>query len=156
MMIRAEIGLDPWTVFAQGLEKQTGISIGVVVVLIGFGVLLMWIPLRQRPGVGTVANVLLIGPVMDLVLPLIATPDELWARIVYDFAVAHFAKTMERRQLLASMTPLYLGWVASFVAEVGALDGAAAEARIESLCAAFEREKRYLIARWRWPDTFNP
>lgn len=83
-------------------------------------------------------------------------PDELWARVVYDFAVAHFAKTMERRQLLGSMTPLYLGWVASFVGEVRALDGAAAEARVETLCAAFEREKRYLIARWRWPDTFNP
>jgi hypothetical protein len=82
--------------------------------------------------------------------------DELWARIVYDFAVAHFAKTMERRQLLASMTPLYLGWVASFFAEVGPLDGAAAEGRVEALCTAFEREKRYLIARWRWPDTFNP
>jgi hypothetical protein len=82
--------------------------------------------------------------------------DELWARVVYDFAVAHFAKTMERRQLLGSMTPLYLGWVASFVGEIRGLDGAAAEARVDALCGAFEREKRYLIARWRWPDTFNP
>ncbi|GAA1703316.1 membrane protein [Microcella alkalica] len=82
LMIRAEIGLDPWTVFAQGLEKQTGVSIGVVVVLLGAGVLLLWIPLRQRPGIGTVLNVLLIGPVMDLVLPLIATPEPLWGRIL--------------------------------------------------------------------------
>ncbi len=100
MMIRAEIGLDPWTVFAQGLEKQTGISIGIIVVLIGFGVLLLWIPLRQRPGIGTVANVLLIGPVMDLSLPFIATPDELWARILL------FAGGIV---LLAIATGLYIG-----------------------------------------------
>lgn len=100
MMIRAEIGLDPWTVFAQGLEKQTGISIGVVVVLIGAGVLLLWIPLRQRPGIGTVLNVLLIGPVMDLTLPLIATPEPLWARILL------FAGGL---LLLSIATGLYIG-----------------------------------------------
>jgi hypothetical protein len=88
--------------------------------------------------------------------PTFRIPDELWARVVYDFAVAYFAKAMERRQLLGSMTPLYLGWVASFVADVRPLDAAAAEARVEALCAAFEREKRYLISRWRWPDSFNP
>jgi len=100
MMIRAEIGLDPWTVFAQGLEKQTGISIGVVVVLIGAGVLLLWIPLRQRPGIGTVLNVLLIGPVMDLTLPLITTPGPLWARILL------FAGGL---LLLSIATGLYIG-----------------------------------------------
>lgn len=82
--------------------------------------------------------------------------DHQWARVVYDFAVAHFVKTMERRQLLASLTPLYLGWIASFVSETASLDEPAAEARVEALCAAFEREKRYLISRWRWPDGFNP
>jgi hypothetical protein len=83
-------------------------------------------------------------------------PDELWARTVYDFAVAHFAKLMERNQLLGSMTPLYLGWVASFMNETRELDARAAEQRVEALCGAFEREKSYLIARWRWPDGFNP
>jgi hypothetical protein len=63
---------------------------------------------------------------------------------------------MERRQLLASLTPLYLGWIASFAGETRSLDEQAAEARVEALCAAFEQEKRYLIARWRWPDGFNP
>ena len=82
--------------------------------------------------------------------------DHQWARIVYDFAVAHFVKTMERRQLLASLTPLYLGWIASYFSETASLDEPAAEARIEVLCAAFEHEKRYLISRWRWPDGFNP
>ena len=82
--------------------------------------------------------------------------DALWARVVYDFAVAHSTRALERGQLLRSMTPLYLGWVAGFVNDVRALDPAATEARVEALCAAFEREKRYLIGRWRWPDTFNP
>jgi len=82
--------------------------------------------------------------------------DALWARVVYDFAVAHYLRTMERQQLLRSMTPLYLGWVAGFVNDVRTLDAAATEARVERLCAAFEREKRYAIARWRWPDEFNP
>jgi hypothetical protein len=82
--------------------------------------------------------------------------DSLWARVVYDFAVAHSVRTLERGQLLRSMTPLYLGWVAGFVNDVTALDADATEARVEGLCAAFEREKQYLIRRWRWPDSFNP
>jgi hypothetical protein len=82
--------------------------------------------------------------------------DALWARVVYDFAVAHYTRAMERGQLLRSMTPLYLGWVAGFVNDVRGLDGSGTEARIETLCAAFEREKRYLIGRWRWPDSFTP
>jgi hypothetical protein len=82
--------------------------------------------------------------------------DALWARIVYDFAVAHFVKTVERGQLLGAMTPLYLGWLAGFLRDKSDGDAAAAEARVEALCAAFEREKPYLIARWRWPEDFNP
>lgn len=83
-------------------------------------------------------------------------PDALWARIVYDFAVGWRTKSMDRNQLLLSMTPLYLGWVASWVNEVGPLEPGAAEARVERLCEAFEQEKRYLISRWRWPDRFTP
>ncbi|HZZ83927.1 MAG TPA: hypothetical protein VFE30_05280 [Anaeromyxobacteraceae bacterium] len=82
--------------------------------------------------------------------------DGLWARIVYDFAVAWFAKLVERRQLLASMTPLYRGWMAGFLRATRNLDDAGTEARVEGICRAFEQEKRYLIARWRWPDSFNP
>jgi len=83
-------------------------------------------------------------------------PDLLWARVIYDFSVAWRVKAMERAQLLRSLTPLYLGWVASFVNEVAQLDAAATEARVERLCEAFEAEKPYLIARWRWPDRFAP
>jgi len=82
--------------------------------------------------------------------------DALWARVLYDFAVGWRFKAMDRRQLLRSLTPIYLGWVASFVNEVGPLGPAAADERVERLCAAFEDEKPYLISRWRWPDRFNP
>ncbi len=83
-------------------------------------------------------------------------PDRLWAHVVYDFAVGWRVKAMDRLQLLRSMTPLYLGWVASWVNEVGPLDAAAADERLERLCEAFEAEKPYLISRWRWPDRFTP
>jgi hypothetical protein len=82
--------------------------------------------------------------------------DALWARIVYDFAVAWRQKVMDRNQLLLSMTPLYMGWAASWANEVGPLDAAATEERLERLCQAFELEKPYLISRWRWPERFSP
>jgi hypothetical protein len=82
--------------------------------------------------------------------------DALWARIVYDFALAHATRVVERQQLLRSMTPLYLGWVRGFVEDVRELDGDGTEARVEALCGSFEGEKHYAIARWRWPDSFNP
>ncbi|MGB8933297.1 MAG: hypothetical protein WCC48_18785 [Anaeromyxobacteraceae bacterium] len=82
--------------------------------------------------------------------------DRLWARLVYDFAVAHSVRSVERGQLLQAMTPLYLGWVGSFANELQGLDPPAAEARVERLCRAFEAEKRYLVGRWRWPESFVP
>ena len=70
-MVQASIGLDPWTVFAQGISLQTGIGIGWVTNLLGFFVLLLWIPLRQKPGVGTIANILLVGTSMQITLGLV-------------------------------------------------------------------------------------
>ncbi|HET7826619.1 MAG TPA: hypothetical protein VFK90_14890 [Anaeromyxobacter sp.] len=83
-------------------------------------------------------------------------PDPIWARVVYDFAVAWRVKVMDRLQLLRSLTPIYMGWLASFVNDVGELDRIRTEDRIERLCLAFEAEKPYLISRWRWPDRFMP
>ncbi len=83
-------------------------------------------------------------------------PDALWARIVYDFAVGWRVKAMDRDQLLRSLTPIYLGWVAGYVNEVASLGPAEADARVERLCEAFEQEKPYIISRWRWPDRFSP
>ncbi len=82
--------------------------------------------------------------------------DALWARVVYDFALAWHMRLMERTQLLRSMTPIYLAWLASHANEVRELDGPGTEARVERLCRAFEETKPYLISRWRWPDRFNP
>jgi hypothetical protein len=83
-------------------------------------------------------------------------PDAVWAKTVYDFALAHRLRTISRAHLLGALTPLYLGWVASYAAEVRALDAEAAERRIERLAEAFEEAKSYFVSRWRWPDRFNP
>lgn len=83
-------------------------------------------------------------------------PDEIWARAIFDFSVAHLTRRVERRQLLRSLAPLYLGWLAGLARAATTLDEAGFEARTEAMASAFEREKRYLIARWRWPDEFNP
>lgn len=83
-------------------------------------------------------------------------PDALWARSVYDFGVAHHLRILARDHLLKSLTALYLGWVASFVAQGEHATPAEVEDQVERLCLAFEAEKRYLISRWRWPDRFNP
>ncbi|QHC57085.1 hypothetical protein GSU10_12715 [Rathayibacter tanaceti] len=80
MMIRAAIGVDPWTVFAQGLARQSGLGIGLLTNLIGLLVLLLWIPLRQRPGLGTVLNVLVVGTMIDVGLRVLPAPEEWWAR----------------------------------------------------------------------------
>lgn len=82
-MIRAALGVAPWTVFSQGLSLHTPLSIGILTNIIGLCVLLLWIPLRQRPGIGTVCNILLVGPGIDLGLWLLPTPETLWARIAF-------------------------------------------------------------------------
>jgi glucosylglycerate synthase len=83
-------------------------------------------------------------------------PDELWVRIVYDFALAYRLRTISRTHLLGALTPLYLGWVASYALEVGNASAAEAEQRVEKLARAYEEGKPYLLSRWRWPDRFNP
>jgi len=75
IMVRVGIGLDPWTVFAQGISRQTGVGIGWVTNIVGFLVLLLWIPLRQRPGLGTVANILLVGTSMQATLAVFPAVD---------------------------------------------------------------------------------
>jgi uncharacterized membrane protein YczE len=72
LMVIADLGLSPWDVLHQGISRQTGIPIGTVVIITGFAVLLLWIPLKERIGIGTIANAIVIGIVLDgalLVLP---------------------------------------------------------------------------------------
>ncbi len=81
LMVQSGLGLDPWDVFHEGLTHHVPLSFGQVVIAVGAIVLLLWIPLRQRPGIGTVLNVLLIGLAADAGIALVAAPDEMWARV---------------------------------------------------------------------------
>ncbi|MGE5231769.1 MAG: hypothetical protein ACM3NS_08500 [Deltaproteobacteria bacterium] len=81
-------------------------------------------------------------------------PDEVWARTIYDFALAYRLRVMSRDHLLGALTPLYLAWVAGYAGEVGAMSPGAVEQRLDRLGAAFEAQKPYLVSRWRWPDRF--
>jgi uncharacterized membrane protein YczE len=81
MQLRAALGLDPWDVFHQGLTEHVGLSFGVVTMIVGAAVLLLWIPLRQRPGLGTVSNVFVIGLSVDAALSLIPVLHGLPLRI---------------------------------------------------------------------------
>jgi len=81
MQLRATLGLDPWDVFHQGVARHLPVTFGTVVAITGVAVLLLWIPLRQRPGIGTVANVIVIAVSVDVALALIAEPTGLPARI---------------------------------------------------------------------------
>lgn len=81
LFIRAGLGLDPWDVFHQGVAGRTGLSIGAVVIIVSFLVLLLWIPLRQRPGFGTLANAVLVGAFADIGLALIPAFTHLGGQI---------------------------------------------------------------------------
>ena len=81
IFIRAGLGLDPWDVFHQGVSEKTGFSMGVVVIAVSFLVLLLWIPLRQMPGIGTIANAILVGLFADLGLWLIPDVSHLGGQI---------------------------------------------------------------------------
>jgi uncharacterized membrane protein YczE len=81
VMVRAGLGLDPWDVFHQGLSGRTGMTIGVASAVVGVAVLLAWIPLRNRPGIGTVANVIVIAVTVDAALAVLPEPTGLPVRI---------------------------------------------------------------------------
>ena len=100
LMLRAAIGVAPWDVLSQGVSRVTGMPFGLATNLIGVVVLLFWIPIRQRPGVGTVLNVLLIGPSAQLGLFLVPELESLWVRIPV------FAGGLT---LVAVATGLYIG-----------------------------------------------
>jgi uncharacterized membrane protein YczE len=100
LIVRAAIGVAPWDVLTQGISLKTGWGFGVITIVIGAFLLLLWIPLRQKPGIGTVLNVLLVGPAADFGLWLIPADLDLWARILL------FAAGLS---VLALATGLYLG-----------------------------------------------
>ena len=81
LQVRSTLGLDPWDVLHQGIARHAGIAIGTVVILVGAAVLLLWIPLRQWPGLGTISNVILIGVSMNTNLDWLPHPHLLVWRI---------------------------------------------------------------------------
>ncbi len=82
LQIRAGLGLDPWDVFHQGIDIRTPLSFGAVTIAVGALVLLLWLPLRQRPGIGTLSNVVVIGLAVDATLAVLDAPESLAARWV--------------------------------------------------------------------------
>jgi uncharacterized membrane protein YczE len=90
MLVLGGLGLDPWDVLHQGLARRTGIPIGTWTIIVGAAVLVLWVPLRQRPGVGTACNVVVIGAVVDIVLATVPVPHAWplrWASMVAGVAL---------------------------------------------------------------------
>lgn len=82
LLVRSRLGLDPWDVLHQGIARHVGLQIGTVVIIVGALALLVWIPLRQRPGLGTISNMVLVGLTMDGVLDLMPRTNSLPLRWV--------------------------------------------------------------------------
>jgi uncharacterized membrane protein YczE len=82
LIVRGELGVAPWDVLTQGIAKQTGLNFGLITVITSGIVLLLWIPIRQKPGFGTIMNALLVGPAADVGLWLIPSGLDLWVRIL--------------------------------------------------------------------------
>lgn len=99
-MVRGEIGAAPWDVLSQGISRHVPLSFGVITILTSVVVLLLWLPLRQRYGVGTLLNALLVGPSADVGLLLIPVGQPLWLRIAF-FVIGLL--------VLAAATGLYIG-----------------------------------------------
>jgi len=81
LLVLANLGLDPWDVFHQGLSRTFGLAIGTWAIIVGVVVLLLWIPLHQRPGIGTASNVVLVGLTMNVVLGHVHAPHAMVARV---------------------------------------------------------------------------
>lgn len=80
LMVQARLGLDPWDVLHQGIARLLGVRIGWVVIVVSFVVLAAWIPLRQRPGFGTISNAVVVGLVVNVAVSLIPAPSALATR----------------------------------------------------------------------------
>ena len=81
--IRANLGMSPWDAFHQGIALRTPLSVGLVTIAVSVVVLLGWIPLRQRPGLGTLLNATLVGVMIDVTLFVVGETELLWLRVVY-------------------------------------------------------------------------
>ena len=85
MLITANAGVSPWTVLAQGISIKTGYSIGISTFIVSIGVLILWIPLKQKPGIGTILNTIIISIVLDVSLPYLPTPESFFLQALQVF-----------------------------------------------------------------------
>lgn len=85
MLIAANVGVSPWTVLAQGISIKTGYSIGIATFIVSIGVLILWIPLKQKPGIGTILNTIIISIVLDVSLPYLPTPESFFLQALQVF-----------------------------------------------------------------------
>jgi len=99
-IVRGAIGAAPWDVLTQGISFHVPLSFGVITIIVSAIVLLLWIPIRQRPGAGTIVNALFVGPSADLGFLVIPRTDQLWLQVLY-FAIG--------LTVLAAATGLYIG-----------------------------------------------
>lgn len=83
LLVESQLGVLPWDVLHQGLARNLGLTIGTWSVIVSFVVLLLWIPLRERPGLGTLSNALIIGPAIDISVLLMPTPGHWWSQWAY-------------------------------------------------------------------------
>lgn len=100
LIVRGAVGAAPWDVLTQGVASHVPLSFGVITILVSVVVLLLWIPIRQKPGVGTVLNVLLVGPAADIGFLVVPEVGALWARILF-FAIGLL--------MISAATGLYIG-----------------------------------------------
>jgi uncharacterized membrane protein YczE len=100
MMFAPAVGVNPWGVFETGVARISGIPVGTVLIVVGALVLLLWIPFRQKPGFGTLANIVVIGSVVDVILGSTPVPHALWLR---------WALLLSGVALNAVATGLYIG-----------------------------------------------
>lgn len=99
-IVRGAIGAAPWDVLTQGISFHVPLSFGVITIIVSAVVLLLWIPIRQRPGAGTIVNALFVGPSADLGFLVIPRTDQLWLQVLF-FAIG--------LTVLAAATGLYIG-----------------------------------------------
>ena len=82
LLITANVGVSPWTVLAQGLSFKTGYSIGLTTFFVSIAVLFLWIPLKQKPGIGTILNTIIVSVVMDVSLPFLPAPESILLQMI--------------------------------------------------------------------------
>ncbi|MCM3848319.1 hypothetical protein ND486_19195 [Pseudonocardia sp. DR1-2] len=147
LMMRAALGSMPWDVFHQGVAGCTALSVGAVTVVVAVGVLLLWIPLRERPGLGTVANVVVIGATVDTALAVLPAPEALWLRTAY--AVAGIV-------LNAAATAAYIGVGLGPGPRDGLMTGLAARTGLSVRLVRTAIEVTVVLVGWALGGVFGP